>query len=413
MSDGIAPANPAVNHTQGVDRLGSDATGTETAARSFTDFLNEETKSDPQSRPARRANAEKRARKADDDGAGSADEGQGRERQPKGERSERRQESEPEGDAPEDDPLHDPILDGDTPEEDGDKSDDDTDDGEGDDPEADDADDKDGDDEDGDEDPEFEVTVNGEKQTVKQSELLASYSRETDYRQKTEVLARDVEQVHEFAEALTTRRTEVDGLVQMAEDLLAAILPKDEDWAVLRKQDPNAFIAAQEQWQGFINTATKLRQERDAQGGAQTEENSKKYGNYVKEQNRLLFEKLPQLKNPKVQKQFSDTVFAYGKKMGYTPDELAKGLVNHRDVQTAYYAARYLQILESRKAQAKQAVRKGPKASEGNSTPRTPQSQRGRDNSRRMNRQRTADRELQRTGTLQSAAEAFRASMME
>jgi hypothetical protein len=409
MSDGIAPANPTVNHTQSVDRIGSDATGTETAAESFTQFLENEGKPDPQSRPARRANAEKRARKADDDGAGEADEGQGRERQPKGERSERRQESEPEGDAPEVDPLHDPVLDGDAPEEDGDNPDD-TDADE----DADEVDpDAEGDDDEGDEDPEFEVTVNGEKKSVKQSELLASYSREADYRQKTEVLARDVEQVHEFATALTARRTEADNLVQMAEDLLQAILPKDEDWQVLRQKDPNAFIAAQEQWQGFINQATKLRQAREAQNGQQGEEDGVKYGNYVKEQNRLLFDKVPALRNPKVQKQFSETIFAYGKKMGYTPEELAKGLVNHRDVQTAYYAARYLQILESRKAQSKQAAKKGPRQSEGNSTPRTPQSQRGRDNSRRMNRQRDADRELQRTGSPQSAAKAFAAMFRE
>jgi hypothetical protein len=400
MSDGIAPANPTVNHTQSVDRLGSDATGTETAAQDFTDFLREEEKKDPQSRPARRERAAKRTQEADGDGDGSADEGQGRERQPKRERSERRQEGEPEGDEPEDDPLHDPVLDGDEPEDEGDKSDDPDadDDAEGDEPE---------DDDDAEDDPEFEVTVNGEKQSVKQSELLASYSREADYRQKTEVLARDVEQVHEFAEALTTRRTEVDGLVQMAEDLIKSILPGDEDWAALRKKDPNEFIAAQEMWQGFINKATQLRQQRDAQNGAQTEENSVKYNNYVKEQNRLLFDKVPALKNPKVQKQFADKVFAYGKRMGYSPEELKSGLVNHRDVQTAYYAARYLEILDSRKANAKKAAKKGPRVSESNSAPRTPQSQRGRDNSRRMNRQRDADRELARTGSVQSASAAF------
>ena len=93
--------------------------------------------------------------------------------------------------------------------------------------------------------------------------------------------------------------------------------------------------------------------------------------------------------------------------MGYSPQELAKGLVNHRDVMTAYYAAKYLEIQESRQANKRQAERKGPRQSEGNSTPRAVQTQRGRDNSRRMNRQRDADRELQRTGSTQSAAKAF------
>lgn len=410
MSDGIAPANPAVNHTQSVERIGSDATGTETAAESFTRFLEETEQPDPQSRPARRANAEKRERKADGDGAETADGGQGRERQPKRERSERRQED-PEGDSPDEtDPLHDPILDGDAPEDAGDNPDDPDAEPEGDEPEGDD--DPEGDDE-GDDDPEFEVTVNGEKAKVKQSELLASYSREADYRQKTEAHARDVEQVHQFAGDLGERRKQVDTMVQMADDLIASLLPTDAEWAALKAADPKAFIAAQEQWQGFIGKANQLKAARDQTMTEQDQERGQLYGDYVKSENKKLFDAVPALRNPKVQKQFSDKIFAYGKRMGYTPDELAKGLVNHRDVQTAYFAARYLEILDSRKANAKKAAGKGPRQSEGNSAPRTPQSQKGRDNSRRMTRQRDADRELARTGSLQSAGAAFRAMMME
>lgn len=401
MSDGIAGANPSVSHTLGTDRverIGSDATGTESAAQDFTDFLKDEEKPDPQSRPARRENAEKRARKAESDGAGDG-ESQGRERQPQGERSESRQDEDPERD-----PLHDPILDGEVPEDD--KSDDAEDDAEGDEPE-DDA--EEGEDDDGDEDPEFEVTVQGVPTKVKQSELLASYSREADYRQKTEAHARDVEQVHEFAGALSQRRTQLDATVQMAEDLIAAILPEEKDWAALKQNNPQAFIAAQEQWQGFIQKANALKAARDEANGHEGEEKGVAYNRYVKAENAKLFEKVPQLRNPKVQQQFSNVIFGYGKKMGYTPDELAKGLVNHRDIMTAYYAAKYLEIQESRKASKKQAARKGPRQSEGNSAPRAVQSQRGRNNSERMNRQRNADRELQRTGSVQSASQAFAA----
>ena len=403
MSDGIAGANPSVSHTLGsdrVERIGSDATGTESAAQDFTDFLKEEEKPDPQSRPARRENAEKRARKAESDGAGDG-ESQGRERQPKGERSESRQR---EDEDPEQDPLHDPILDGDAPEDDDKSDDDETDTEEGDEPdEGEDEGDED------DEDPEREITVNGEKISVKQSELEASYSREADYRQKTEAHARDVEQVHEFAGALSQRRTQLDATVQMAEDLIAAILPEEKDWAALKQNNPQAFIAAQEQWQGFIQKANALKAARDEANGHEGEEKGVAYNRYVKAENAKLFEKVPQLRNPKVQQQFSNVIFGYGKKMGYTPDELAKGLVNHRDVMTAYYAAKYLEIQESRKAKSKQAARKGPRQSEGNSAPRTVQSQRGRNNSERMNRQRNADRELQRTGSVQSASQAFAA----
>lgn len=398
MSDGIAPANPGVTHTNQVERLGSDATGTETAAESFTRFLEEDEKPDPQSRPARRERAAKRTQEAEGDGAGDG-EGQGQERQPKRERSESRQR---EDEDPEVDPLHDPILEGDAPE--GEDADDETDENsedEGDEPE-----DEEGDE---DEDPEFEVTVSGVPTKVKQSELLASYSREADYRQKTEAHARDVEQVQEFAGALTERRKQVDTLVTTAEDLIGALLPSEAEWAALKKNNAQAYIDAQEQWSGFIAKANQLKAARDEALGHQSEEATVNQNRYIKAENEKLYNKVPALRNPKVAKQFSDAIFGYGKKMNYTPDELAKGLVNHRDVMTAYYAAKYLEIQESRQANKKLQAKKGPRQSEGNSSPRSVQSQRGRDNSKRMNRQRTADRELQRTGSVQSAAQSFAA----
>lgn len=411
MSSGIARANPTPTNT--VEHVGSEATGTASAAQDFTDFLAQEdggNNPDPQSRPARRANAERRAREADSDGADENGYGQGRERQPKRERSEARQDRSDDAD-----PLHDPVLDG-APEGDAEADADDADtddaddDGEGDDP---DADDDENDDDDGDDDPEHEVTVNGVPQKVKLSELQASYSREADYRQKTAALSQDYEQVQQFGQALNQRRQQVDTLIQTYQDLINAVMPSQQEWDALKAKDPQAYIAAQEQWGGFISKMEQAQAQRQQLTGQQDEESTANYNRYVKQENDKLFERIPALKNPKVQKQFSDAIFSYGRKMGYTPEEMAKGLVNHRDVMTAYYAARYLQIQESRTANKKQQARKGPRQSEGNSTPRSVQTPRGQQNARRMNRQRNADRELQRTGSMQSAGEAFAAMFRE
>jgi hypothetical protein len=411
MSSGIARANPvsAVAHTGTVEHLGSEATGTASAAQEFTDFLANEdggNAPDPQSRPARRANAERRAREAEGDGADENGYGQGRERQPKRERSEARQDRSDDAD-----PLHDPILDG-APEGDAeaDEGDGDADDeGEGDDPDADDEGEGEGegDDDEGDDDPEHEITINGVPTKVKLSELQASYSREADYRQKTEALSRDYEQVQEFGQALNQRRQQVDTLIQTYQDLINSVMPSQEEWDTLERTNPQQFIAAQKQWQGFIGKMEEAKAHRESLTGQMTEEQTANYNRYVKEENDKLYGRIPALKNPKVQKQFADAVFSYGKKMGYTPEEMARGLVNHRDVLTAYYASRYLQIQESRQANKKQQARKGPRQSESNSSPRSVQTPRGQQSAKRMNRQQRADRELQRTGSIQSAGEAF------
>jgi len=385
MSAGISNANPT-------ERFGgSEATGTEGAAESFTEFLENEAEAN-NPRPPKR---ERREAPASQDGAEDGDEGQTPDtRQPKRERAE---DTDDEGD----DPLRDPLLDGDEDEAD-DKGDTDED---GDD-EADDTDDEDGDDEEGEEDPEFEVKVNGETVKVKQSELIAGYSREADYRQKTTELASEREEIEAYATETVQQRQRYEAGIQMYADLIASVMPSQAEWDALEKADPQAFIAAQKQWGGFLGKIEASKAERDALDAEKAKETERANGEYIKAENKQLLKALPQLANPKVAKQFSDKIFAYGKRMGYTPEELTAGLINHRDVQTAYYAARYLEIQDSRKANQGKAKGK-PRAAEVSSNPRPIASPKGRQQARASRASQKADRELARTGTIQSAATAF------
>lgn len=406
MSTGIASANPAVSHT-----LGSDATGTASPADSFTEFLENEDKAKDEggaTRRERKAAARERQREAPQDGADDGDEGQSPEaRQPKRERAEGRDEGKAK-----DDPLRDPVLDGDAPEsdEEDEDGDDEADDEGPDDAEDDGADD---DDDDGDdEDPEFDVTVNGVVSKVKQSELIASYSREADYRQKTATLAEERTELEAYAAETVERAQRYEQGIQIYEDLIAAVMPSQAEWDALKATNPTAFITAQEQWGGFLQKVEAAKAERERLAGEKSTEEGRNYDNYVRQENRKLAEKVPQLSDPKMKKAFADSIIGYGAKMGYSKEEMSAGLVNHRDVLTAYYASRYLQILESRNANSKAAKAKAPRTSEGNSNPRPVQTPKGRQQARRAQTQRRADSELARTGTQQSAAKSF-AAMFE
>lgn len=398
MSSGIANANPSVSHT-----LGSDATGTGSPAESFTEFLENEEREKTEgraNRQERRAATRERQREAPGDGAD--DNGEGRDpepRQPKRERS--KAESE-------DDPLHDPVLDGDPPESD--EEGEDGDDEDGDDADPDDAEDDgaDGDDE-GDEDPEHDVTVNGVVSKVKLSELVAGYSREADYRQKTTALSEERAEFETFAGQTAERAQRYDQGIKIYQDLIAAVMPSQEEWDALEQSNPTAFIAAQKQWGDFLTKVETSKADRERIAAEKAEFDTQENNKYIRRENSELLRKVPQLSDPKARKAFTDTVLGYTSKMGYTKEEVAAGLINHRDVMTAYYAGRYLQIMESRKANQKSAKAKAPRASEGNSNPRPVQTAKGRQQARRGQELRNADRDLARTGTQQSAAKAFSA----
>lgn len=402
MTNGIGNANPS-------EQLfaGSGATVTEGAAESFTRFLEDEAEA-TNPRPPK---APKPA-KAPEPKGGAEENGFGQDpdaRQPDAERDEG-----PDDDDEADDPLRDPILDDhdDEPEpkkgkEDGDADDDTDADDEGTDTE-DDTDEDEGD------DPEFDVTVNGEVQKVKQSELIAGYSREADYRQKTQALSAEREEIDTYATQVVETQKRYEAGIEMYGDLIKAVMPTEAEWEALKKANPEAYITAQEQWGKFIGAMETSKAERDKLAADKAEENTRAHNAYIKAENKKLLEVLPQLGNPKVAKQFSAKIFAYGKRMGYAPEEMTAGLINHRDVQTAYYAARYLEIQDSRKAnQGKGNSKPKPRTAEVNSSPRPIASPKARRQARNSQEQRRADARLERSGSMQDAAGAFSAMFRE
>jgi hypothetical protein len=373
-----------------VNPAGNEGHSVETAADDFTAMLAEEGKG--VGRPRRREDEEGTARQspASADAAGSPDAGQSR-RQPSGERGDG---EEGEGD----DPLRDDLLDGD-PDQEGD-------DPEADDPEADDQDDDDQDDEDDDQpedelDAEYEVKVNGEVQKVKLRDALASYQMEADYRQKTERNAREYDEIQDYAKETVQTRLRTDNTLQAALDLIGTLQPTQEDWAAMKAANPQAYIEAQEHWNGLLEKARAINAAREALFADQARENERAVQRYLETQERELLTKMPMLRDEKKANSFRQTVMAYGKSAGYSDEELEQGATDHRAQITLYKAAMYDRLRENQKAAGKKASAGAPKNSaEGRPKPRPPR------NGNR-NAVRNADRRLQRTGSVQDAAASF------
>lgn len=388
MSNGVTTAAP-VNPLD----AGNDAHSVESAAQAFTEILSQESEAPKgQSRPSGR-----RRREEEDDtlfpdtdmdpDTARSDEGQG---------------------SDENDPS-DPILDDDGKSDD--KSEDDTDDEEKDEDETDEDDDEEDDEDETDDDEldlekEVEITVNGEVQNVKLSEVIAGYSREADYRQKTASLAEERREVVEFAQAVVEERQKYDTTLQSWLDMTEALRPADADWEALKKADPNTYIQTKEQWEAIEKKVAEAKAERETIAAKQAEDEARNYREYVKACNTKLVELVPALVNPKKAKAFSDTVFAYGKAAGYSEEELMTGAVDPRDVLTLYKAGKYDEIMRSRKA-GQRPAKKTVKTS-AVSPPRNVSKSTNPGAKRQL---RDADRRLQRSGSVDDAANAFTAML--
>lgn len=380
-----------------VNPSGNDSHSVESAAQDFTAMLTEEGRHDR--RQARREDGKFASQSPE----GSDDAGEGESGEPK--RQPRKRERERPAEDQGDDAEADPILDGapeGKPEDKGEGDDDgaeDEDQGEDDDTEDDDE------EEDGDDDPldaEHEITVNGEKLKVSVREALAGYMKDSDYRQGTERNAREYEEIQEFAKGTVETRQRTDTALNEALALIEALQPSKEDWDAMEQNNPQAYIAAQKHWAGLLDKAKGILATKNQLSSDQQAETVQQRRNYLRLQDQKLVEKFPALRDEKTANSFRQNIMEYGRKAGYSDEELINGAVDHRDLITLYKAAQFDKIRDSKAAAGRRAGQKAPK-------PSAETRANSRNSGRSANRTalREADRRLQRTGSVQDAAAAF------
>lgn len=254
-------------------------------------------------------------------------------------------------------------------------------------------------------DQEVEVTVNGEPVTVKLSEALQGYSRDADYRQKTQRLSEERQELFAYAEEVVEERKRYSETLDNWITMTAALEPSKAEWDQLETENPKLFIATQKQWQAIRAKADEAKAEKAKVTEAEQREAVRRYSQYVNEQNGELLKAVPALRDAKKAETFRKFIYSYGKRAGYSDEEISRGAVNHRDILTLYKAARFDEIQRSRKAGARNGKGRQEPQNSSSTRPRNvslPQRQPAQNKALQ-----DADRRLQRTGSVDAAASAF------
>lgn len=272
--------------------------------------------------------------------------------------------------------------------------------------EEDDADSDDEDDSDDDLDTEFDVTVAGEVKKVPLKEIIAGYSREADYRVKTAALAEERRELEEYANETVQERQTYSETLQTWIDYTAALEPSQTDWETLRKANPDLYITTKEQWDGIRVKVNEAKAEMAKLVARQEKDATRARNQFVRDENVKLAQAVPALANPKKAKAFRETIFTYAKRAGYSEDEILTGAVDHRDVLTLYKAARYDEIMRSRKTGQRSGSGRPELKTSASSKPRNISKSSGN-----RSQVRDAERRLARTGSVNDAAMAFTAML--
>lgn len=223
---------------------------------------------------------------------------------------------------------------------------------------------------DGDLDRLVRVRVAGREVEIPLREALAGYSRESDYRQKTQGLAQERRGHQAAVQQVAAERAHLAGLVSAIERQLIGSLPKEEQLAELRQTDPNQYLLTMEDirsrlgWLQGLKAQAVAAQRRSAVEAAQQAQAARARAQTAAREQ--LFAELPELQEASVRETLGRGLREALTEVGYTERDIA-GIADPRVVKFIHRAlkdrtdADAYRKLQARGPQTEQRVADAPR----------------------------------------------------
>jgi len=247
---------------------------------------------------------------------------------------------------------------------------------------------------------EFTVKIDGKDVTVSRDELLAGYSRTSDYTRKTQKLSADRKAFEGEISAVSAERAEYANLLPKLRAALEAGM-QEPDWEALRAEDP---ARATLEWQRFQDRKAKIagiqaQEQKTQQRIAQERQRAQEQ--IAAEQNTLLLEALPSWRDRKVRDAEAAEIAEAMQAVGFSGDELK--VFDHRALLLIRKAAKFDKIEAERKKAAEKLRPQTQKVLKpGVAVRKNPDSE----------KLKSAKSQLKKTGSRDAAAQVF-ASMFD
>ena len=202
---------------------------------------------------------------------------------------------------------------------------------------------------------EFEVTIDGKKAKVKQSELLSGYQRQQDSTKKWQEAAQMRQEADgkvqraqaEYGQQLQSIMKQVEGAVQAGQ-----LAPPDP---ALIDTDPLAFLRQKTQWESAQH-AYQQAQAQNQQLQTQAQQKSQAdHQTFLAAQREQLLAKLPTWADEGKQKAEQQELTQYLVAFGYKPEEVLS-TADHRAVLLAHKAMQFDKLVAEQKAVVKNKV---------------------------------------------------------
>ena len=210
------------------------------------------------------------------------------------------------------------------------------------------------------EEPTYTVKVAGQEYNVTLDELRNGYSRDADYRRKTEDLAYDKKQFQTESEKqrqdYSTKLSELNQMMSVAQQQLNAEI-NSADLEKLYEEDPTEAAR--------IEHRLKKKQEKLNQAMQKTQsEQKKQFDGFLQDQQRKLVQKMPEFSNPEKASQLKSSMKNTLNSYGFNDQEIAQ-VYDHRIVMLVNDAMKFRNMQKAKPNMAKKISKPGKVFSSG------------------------------------------------
>ena len=210
------------------------------------------------------------------------------------------------------------------------------------------------------EEPTYSVKVAGQEFNVTLDELRNGYSRDADYRRKTEDLAYDKKQFQTESEKqrqdYSTKLSELNQMMSVAQQQLNAEI-NSADLEKLYEEDPTEAAR--------IEHRLKKKQEKLNQAMQKTQsEQKKQFDGFLQDQQRKLVQKMPEFSNPEKASQLKSSMKSTLNSYGFNDQEIAQ-VYDHRIVMLVNDAMKFRNMQKAKPNMAKKISKPGKVFSSG------------------------------------------------
>jgi len=212
----------------------------------------------------------------------------------------------------------------------------------------------------------FTVKAAGEEKEVTLDELKKSYQLGSDYTKKTQEVAEQRKVIEQEAKAIIEARQVRDNYaqkLQAVEQFLVGSNDSPEDLATMKENDPIGYAVKVAEMTEKKEQLQIVQAEQERIAQQQNSDREANMQNYVEQEAQKLTQSLPEFSDKAKGEQIRNEIRNYGKKVGFTDDELSQ-VYDSRHVLVLHKAAQYDKLMAG-KAGVKKKVANAPKTMKG------------------------------------------------